>query len=60
MQETNTTRRDCFAYADRKCKALKERVCDRGKCNFFKTKEAFEAGFSEEQLRAYSAKKNNS
>ena len=60
MQETNTTRRDCFAYDERKCKALKERYCDRGKCNFFKTREEFEAGFSEEQMKAYSIKKNNS
>lgn len=60
MQETGTTKRDCFAYDERKCKALKERYCDRENCKFYKTRKEFEAGFSEEQMKAYSIKKNNS
>ena len=31
--------KDCFAYRDRDCCILTERVCDRRRCTFFKTKE---------------------
>lgn len=60
MKETSTTRRDCFAYDEKRCRALNERYCDREDCKFFKTKEEFEAGFSEEQMKAYTVLKSAS
>ncbi|MBQ3115286.1 MAG: hypothetical protein IJC06_04120 [Clostridia bacterium] len=60
MGDTSTTKRDCFAYDERKCKALKERYCDHEKCNFYKTRAEFEAGFNPEEMKAYSKKKNES
>lgn len=34
------TKTDCFAYRENKCSILKERYCDREKCNFYRKAEA--------------------
>lgn len=41
-KKSSMTKTDCFAYDERKCKALKERYCDFEKCNFYKTKSEVE------------------
>lgn len=35
---SKSTKTDCFAYDERKCKALKERYCDFEECSFYKKK----------------------
>ena len=40
--------KDCFAYRDRDCCILTERVCDRRRCTFYKTKEEHD-----ERLKKY-------
>ena len=44
-QSIGQVKTDCFGYdkANKKCAALKELYCKTEKCNFFKTKEQFEA-----------------
>lgn len=37
-----STKTDCFAYDERKCKALKERYCGFEECKFYKKKSEVE------------------
>lgn len=37
------TKTDCFAYDERKCKALRKRYCDFEECTFYKSKSEVEA-----------------
>ena len=36
------TKIDCFAFCEKSCSILTERVCDRGTCKFYKTQKTFD------------------
>ena len=36
------TKRDCFAFSERSCTILTDRMCDNGRCPFYKTQEEFD------------------
>lgn len=39
---TDATKTDCFAYTDKSCLILTDRVCDHARCKFYKTQKEFD------------------
>lgn len=40
-KQTDMTKIDCFAFRERSCAILTERICDSRKCRFYKTEEEY-------------------
>ena len=46
---------NCFAYTDKFCRALKEKICSKHDCPFYKTKESTNPLQIELDIHNYSA-----